>query len=99
LKRSASPVSADSNSNDSRSIDLAPDIEACSIPLRRADGLHTSETDPHIIADTADYIAKMSAELGSLAQSAKLELLAYFLDMARLEAISHVRALDGKILK
>jgi hypothetical protein len=36
--------------------------------------------------DTARYIAEFSAELSYLARRAKLDLLAYLLDMARLEA-------------
>jgi hypothetical protein len=38
---------------------------------------------------TAEYIARMSAELADLAGTARLGMLAYFLDMARLEAESH----------
>jgi hypothetical protein len=38
---------------------------------------------------TAEYIARMSAELADLAGAARLDMLAYFLDMARLEAESH----------
>jgi len=37
--------------------------------------------------ETAQYIAEFSAELSYLAREAKFELLAYLLDMARLEAI------------
>jgi hypothetical protein len=40
-------------------------------------------------AITAEYIARMSAELADLAGAARLDMLAYFLDMARLEAESH----------
>lgn len=36
--------------------------------------------------DLARYIADMSAELASLAGSSKLDLLAYFLNMAQVEA-------------
>jgi hypothetical protein len=35
---------------------------------------------------TAKYIAQMSAELAELAGKARLDMLAYFLDLARLEA-------------
>jgi len=38
-------------------------------------------------AETARYIAEFSAELSFLAQQARLDLLAYLLDMARTEAI------------
>jgi len=38
-------------------------------------------------AETAQYVAEFSAELAFLARQARLDLLAYLLDMARLEAI------------
>ena len=41
-------------------------------------------------AETARYVAEFSAELSYLARQAKLDLLAYLLDMARLEAIRSV---------
>ena len=37
--------------------------------------------------ETAQYVAEFSAELAFLARKTKLDLLAYLLDMARLEAI------------
>ncbi len=39
--------------------------------------------------DIASYIAQLSGELALLARGAKLDLLAYFLEMARLEASNH----------
>ncbi len=45
--------------------------------------------------ESAQYIAQMSAELASIARKANLDLLAYFLDMARVEATSSVRKLEG----
>lgn len=36
--------------------------------------------------ETADYVRKMSADLGDLAARAELKFLAYLLDMARMEA-------------
>ena len=42
-------------------------------------------------AETARYVAEFSAELSYLARQAKLDLLAYLLDMARLEAIRTVQ--------
>ena len=42
--------------------------------------------------ETARYIAEFSAELSFLAQQARLDLLAYLLDMARTEAIRAVQA-------
>lgn len=37
-------------------------------------------------AETAQYIAEFAAELSYLAREARLDLLAYLLDMAKLEA-------------
>ena len=45
--------------------------------------------DPSI--DVARYIADMTAQLASMARAAKLELLAYFLNMANAESESIVR--------
>lgn len=36
--------------------------------------------------DTADYIAELTEELAELARSGQLDMLAYLLDMAKLEA-------------
>lgn len=43
-------------------------------------------------AETAQYIAEFTAELSFLARDRRLELLAYLLDMARLEAIRAVQS-------
>lgn len=45
-------------------------------------------------AETAQYIAEFSAELSYLARESKLDLLAYLLDMARLEAIRSLQMAD-----
>ena len=37
-------------------------------------------------ADVARYVAEMSAQMAQLADAAHLEMLAYFLDMARVES-------------
>lgn len=42
-------------------------------------------------AEVADYVATMTAELAAMAGAARLDLLTYFLNMARLEAEFHVR--------
>lgn len=42
-------------------------------------------------ADAADYIAQMAAELAQIARTAKLDALAYFLEMARIEARTCLR--------
>lgn len=39
-------------------------------------------------AEVARYVSQMAAELAALSRSAKLDVLAYFLDMARVEAAS-----------
>ncbi len=52
----------------------------------RKDGLSAVET--------AQYIAEFTAELSYLARQTRLDLLAYLLDMARLEAARAVQ--DGK---
>lgn len=44
-------------------------------------------------AETARYIAEFTAELSFLARRSNLEVLAYLLDMARLEA---TRAVQGE---
>ncbi|MGO4386026.1 hypothetical protein AB4Y85_00670 [Microvirga sp. 2YAF29] len=43
-------------------------------------------------AETAQYIAEFTAELSYLARQSKLDLLAYLLDMARLEAGRAIQA-------
>jgi hypothetical protein len=52
--------------------------------------------DPELALESAQYIAQMSAELAFIARSSNLDLLAYFLDMARVEATSSVRKLEGR---
>ncbi|WP_262267851.1 MULTISPECIES: hypothetical protein [Microvirga] len=47
------------------------------------------------VTETAEYISEFSAVLSSLAREAKLDLLAYLLDMARLEAV-RVREAPGE---
>jgi hypothetical protein len=51
--------------------------------------------DDELALESARYIAQMAAELASMARGAHLELLAYFLEMARMEATSSVRKLEG----
>jgi hypothetical protein len=43
-------------------------------------------------AETAQYIAEFTAELSYLARQTRLDLLAYLLDMARLEAARVLQA-------
>ena len=42
--------------------------------------------DPVMQAETAAYIFNMTTELVQMVRTSKLDLLAYFLDMARIEA-------------
>jgi len=51
--------------------------------------------DGAVADETARYIAEFTAELAYLAQQAELELLAYLLDMARLEATRSIRPGTG----
>ena len=52
--------------------------------------------NPSLALESAQYIAQMSAELAAMARNANLDLLAYFLDMARVEATSSARKLEGR---
>ena len=58
----------------------------------------TNQPDPEAVAEIAIYIAQMTAELCRLAGAARLETLAYFLSMARLEAemASRTQTMPGK---
>ena len=47
-------------------------------------------------AETVHYIAEFTAELSFLARQSRLNLLAYLLDVARLEAIRTMRSNDRK---
>jgi hypothetical protein len=42
-------------------------------------------------ASVAEYIASIAAELAGMAGAARLDMLTYFLNMARLEAEFHMR--------
>lgn len=43
--------------------------------------------------EAARYIGQLTAELAGIARASQLDLLAYFLDMARMEAAVRARAL------
>jgi len=45
-----------------------------------------SGADDATVAEVADYIAQITGEIAHMARSAKLDMLAYFLTMARMEA-------------
>ncbi len=53
--------------------------------------------DEALALESARYIAQMSGELAVIARSANLDLLAYFLEMARVEATSSIRKLEGAV--
>ena len=46
-------------------------------------------------SETALYIAELASQLAALASSARLDTIAYFLDMVRTEAASTARRLDS----
>ena len=52
--------------------------------------------DEALAQESAQYIAQMSAELASIARASNLDLLAYFLEMARVEATSSIRRFESK---
>jgi hypothetical protein len=87
--RSRKTAPAKSASNDRQG--LAPPREE-----RDDDTARTEEAAPTMLpADAADYIAQMTAELARIARTAKLDPLAYFLEMARIEATTCLRWLQG----
>ena len=47
---------------------------------------HLSRPPPEASAEIARYISQMTAEMAGMAGAARLDMLAYFLDMARNEA-------------
>jgi hypothetical protein len=51
--------------------------------------------DPAAVAEVAHYIAQLTAEMAGMARSAKLDLLGYFLEMARIEATSSLTRIEG----
>jgi hypothetical protein len=68
-----------------------PPTRALEVPsphdeLDEADAKKGSGASAMSTAETAQYIAEFTAELSYLARQSKLDLLAYLLDMARLEA-------------
>lgn len=64
-------------------------LQAQPVPTSDSMGGPSPATDP---ADAARYIAEFAAELSLVARHARLDLLAYLLDMARLEATKAQRA-------
>lgn len=69
-----------------------PSVQPLRDPLPRilAGGV-PSANDPQGVEELSRYIAQMSGELAAMARATKLELLAYFLEMARIEATTRSR--------
>lgn len=66
------------------------------LPLEQ--DLSNSVDEPQLTmtaTDAAEYIAQMAAELARIARTARLESLAYFLEMTRIEATTTLRRLPG----
>ena len=81
----------------SRSHKLASDAQPKRLGVSPGLVPEASEAPNEALAlEAAQYIAQMSAELASIARASKLDLLAYFLEMARVEATSSVRKLEGR---
>ncbi len=57
----------------------------------RVSPAQTTEPSDTSAKDIAEYIAAMTAELAAMAGAARLDMLTYFLNMARLEAESRMR--------
>jgi hypothetical protein len=60
-------------------------------------GSHAQST--HENAELAAYIADMAAELATLAGRAQLPMLAYFLNLARVEAQIHARENGARVME
>ncbi|MEZ0170476.1 hypothetical protein [Microvirga sp. TS319] len=73
-----------------------PPISGLPAPLPQDDefagGISVAGRDAKGAAETARYIAEFTAELSYLARRERLDLLAYLLDMARLEAARAIQA-------
>jgi hypothetical protein len=66
-------------------------------PRRRAPGntSKTQEQEPPTTAGLSIYIAEMTGELAKLARRANMPMLAYFLNLARVEAEDRAREHGG----
>lgn len=69
-----------------------PTVQPLRDPLPRilAEGAARAN-DPQAVEEMARYIAQMAGELAAMARVTRLELLAYFLEMARIEATTRSR--------
>ena len=68
-----------------------PTVQPLRDPLPRilADGARAY--DAQAVEEMSRYIAQMAGELAAMARATRLELLAYFLEMARIEATTRSR--------
>jgi hypothetical protein len=55
----------------------------------------SAPSGPGMQREVASYIAEISLELSALARGVRLDTLAYFIDMVRMEAGITCRRLDG----
>lgn len=72
------------------------DLSAASQDQEPGSGLSRGDQGDMSAAEAAQYIAEFTAELAYLARRTRLDLLAYLLDMARLEAARAVQAYHRK---
>lgn len=61
-------------------------------PSRRVS--HNPAENEQLRAEVALYVASMATELAAMARAANYDVLAYFLDMARMEAKVRAKELD-----
>lgn len=89
LKKSKTSAVTSSHPGKKPAPDAAPPRTAAVEQDFRYDQDDSAETDSE--EDTARYIADMVASLAMIARQAKLDLLTYLLDMARVEAEMQAR--------
>lgn len=54
------------------------------------------KADPQLTVEVAHYIAQMTGEMSGMARAANLELLGYFLEMARIEATTILHQIEQR---
>ena len=78
-----------------RQSSAAPGLPPAQSPQADVSRAHLARPSPEAAAEIARYIAQMTAEMAGMAGAARLEMLAYFLDMARNEAEMAIRSPHG----
>jgi hypothetical protein len=53
-----------------------------------------AKSTPELTVEVAHYIAQMTGEVSGMARTANLELLGYFLEMARIEATTILHQIE-----